>query len=255
MRVNYHTHTTRCNHAKGTEAEYVENALAAGIEVLGFSDHSPYLFDGDYYSWFRMRPEELPEYVATIKKLQEVYKGRIELPIGVEVEYYPALFSRLLPFLKDHGVEYLLLGQHYQKNEIGTQYSGLPTDDPQVLKNYCRQVRDGMQLGIFTYLAHPDLINFTGDPALYKTEMRGLCQEAKSCGMLLEYNLLGLRAGREYPVPVFWEMAAEEGCTAVLGVDAHDPQSLNDMQTEQQAREFLKTLGIALEENPNLVKI
>jgi histidinol-phosphatase (PHP family) len=85
--------------------------------------------------------------------------------------------------------------------------------------------------------------------------MRGICQEAKSCGMLLEYNLLGLRVGREYPVPIFWEMAAEEGCTAVLGVDAHDPQSLNDLQTEQQAREFLKTVGIALEENPNLVKI
>ena len=34
-----------------------------------------------------------------------------------------------------------------------------------------------------------------------------------------------------------------------------NPQSLNDLQTEQQAREFLKTLGIALEETPNLVKI
>lgn len=255
MRINYHTHTVRCNHAKGTEMEYIENALAGGIEVLGFSDHSPYLFDGDYYSWFRMKPQELPEYVATIKNLQEVYKGRIELPIGVEVEYYPALFSRLLPFLKDHGVEYMLLGQHYLKNEIGTQYSGNPTDDPEVLKTYCRQVRDGMQQGLFTYLAHPDLLNFTGDPALYKAEMRGICQDAKSCGMLLEYNLLGLRAKRSYPVGEFWEMAAEEGCTAVLGIDAHDPESLNDPQTEQEARENLKKLGIPLEENPIIRKI
>ena len=255
MRVNYHTHTVRCNHAKGTETEYIENALAGGIEVLGFSDHAPYLFDGDYYSWFRMKPEELPAYVATIKNLQEVYKGRIELPIGVEVEYYPALFNRLLPFLKDNGIEYLLLGQHYLKDEIGTQYNGMPTDDPEVLKLYVRQVRDGMQQGIFTYLAHPDLINFTGDPMQYKTEMRGICQEAKSCGMLLEYNLLGLRAGREYPVPAFWEIAAEEGCTAVFGIDAHDPQSLNDPQTEHKARENLKKLGIALEENPQLKKI
>lgn len=255
MRVNYHTHTTRCNHAKGTEVEYIENALAAGIEVLGFSDHSPYLFDGDYYSWFRMKPQELTEYVDTIKNLQKVYEGRIELPIGVEVEYYPALFARILPFLKDHGIEYMLLGQHYLENEIGTQYSGNPTDDPQALKTYCRQVRDGMQLGLFTYLAHPDILNFTGDPALYKTQMRGICQDAKSCGMLLEYNLLGLRAKRSYPVDVFWEMAAEEGCTAVLGIDAHDPYSLNDPKTELEARENLKALGITLEENPVLKKL
>lgn len=255
MRTNYHTHTARCNHAKGTEVEYIENALAGGIEVLGFSDHSPYLFDGDYYSWFRMKPQELTEYVDTIKNLQKVYEGRIELPIGVEVEYYPALFARILPFLKDHGIEYMLLGQHYLENEIGTQYSGNPTDDPQALKTYCRQVRDGMQLGLFTYLAHPDILNFTGDPALYKTQMRGICQDAKSCGMLLEYNLLGLRAKRSYPVDVFWEMAAEEGCTAVLGIDAHDPYSLNDPKTELEARENLKALGIALEENPVLKKL
>lgn len=255
MRVNYHTHTTRCNHAKGTEVEYIENALAAGIEVLGFSDHSPYLFDGDYYSWFRMKPQELTEYVDTIKNLQKVYEGRIELPIGVEVEYYPALFARILPFLKDHGIEYMLLGQHYLENEIGTQYSGNPTDDPQALKTYCRQVRDGMQLGLFTYLAHPDLLNFTGDPALYRSQMRGICRDAKSCGMLLEYNLLGLRAKRGYPVDVFWEMAAEEGCTAVLGIDAHDPYSLNDPKTELEARENLKALGITLEENPVLKKL
>ena len=73
--------------------------------------------------------------------------------------------------------------------------------------------------------------------------------------MLLEYNLLGLRAKRSYPVREFWEMAAEEGCTAVLGIDAHDPESLNDPQTEQEARENLKKLGIALEENPIIRKI
>ena len=99
MLVNYHTHTARCNHAKGTEAEYVECALAGGLEVLGFSDHSPYLFDGDHYSWFRMKPHELAEYVDTIKKLQKSYAGQIELPIGLEVEYYPNLFAKLLPFL------------------------------------------------------------------------------------------------------------------------------------------------------------
>ena len=44
MIVNYHTHTTRCNHASGTEKEYVEAAIETGLKVLGFSDHTPYPF-------------------------------------------------------------------------------------------------------------------------------------------------------------------------------------------------------------------
>lgn len=255
MQVNYHTHTARCNHATGTEREYVESALAGGIRRLGFSDHSPYLFDSDYYSWFRMKPEELSAYVATAQRLREEYRGRIEILVGVEVEYYPNLFPRLLPFLKDHGVEYMLLGQHYLKDEIGTQYCGKPTDDPKVLELYCRQTREGMQQGLFTYLAHPDLLGFTGDPALYRRQMRSICREAKSCGMLLEYNLLGLRERRHYPVNAFWEVAAEEGCRAVLGVDAHTAKSLNDPETEAAARQYLQSLGIAIEENPDWIKI
>ena len=44
MIANYHTHTTRCNHATGTEEEYVQSALERGLEILGFSYHTPYTF-------------------------------------------------------------------------------------------------------------------------------------------------------------------------------------------------------------------
>ena len=44
MRANYHAHTWRCSHAKGTERDYVEAALDRGLEILGFSDHTPYPF-------------------------------------------------------------------------------------------------------------------------------------------------------------------------------------------------------------------
>ena len=44
-----HTHTFRCGHASGTEREYIENAIAAGFDTLGFSDHAPYVFRDGYY--------------------------------------------------------------------------------------------------------------------------------------------------------------------------------------------------------------
>ena len=57
MIVNLHAHTTRCGHASGTEREYLDRAVEAGLIRYGFSDHAPYIFTGtDYYSSSRMRP-------------------------------------------------------------------------------------------------------------------------------------------------------------------------------------------------------
>ena len=40
MIANFHTHTARCNHATGTDREYVEAAIRAGVKSLGFSDRT-----------------------------------------------------------------------------------------------------------------------------------------------------------------------------------------------------------------------
>ena len=53
MIANYHTHTIRCNHAKGTEREYIEQAIKEGFKILGFSDHVPQPYPDDFYSWIR----------------------------------------------------------------------------------------------------------------------------------------------------------------------------------------------------------
>ena len=119
MIANYHTHTPRCNHAEGSEREYVECALQAGLEILGFSDHTPYLYPEGHHSWFRMRIDQLDDYVQTVLALRKEYAGKIEIPVGLELEYYPDLLPNLLPILRDQPLDYLILGQHYLDNEVG----------------------------------------------------------------------------------------------------------------------------------------
>lgn len=160
MIANYHTHTPRCRHAKGTEEEYVQAAINAGLRILGFSDHTPHWFPGDYYSSVRMYPEELTGYCQTVRSLQKQYADQLQIHLGVEAEYYPALFGELLDHLCGEGVEYMLLGQHWLGNEIGERYCGTATEDESKLVRYCDQVIEGMNTGLFTYVAHPDLINF-----------------------------------------------------------------------------------------------
>ena len=44
---NYHTHTTRCMHAIGSEEEYILAAISAAYTELGFSDHTPWHYESD----------------------------------------------------------------------------------------------------------------------------------------------------------------------------------------------------------------
>lgn len=246
MIANYHTHTARCNHAVGTEEEYVRAGIAAGLKVLGFSDHTPYPFADGCYASIRMRPEELPEYAAAVLALREKYAGQIQLPLGVEIEYFPGFWKEQLSFLRDHGVEYLLLGQHWSEYEPGGYYNGRGTDSEELLARYCGCVRDGMQTGVITYIAHPDLFYFKGSDQVYAKHMSGLCREARQCNIPLEINLLGLRSARNYPDRRFWELAAGEGCRVVLGNDSHAPDALLDTEAVTAAKTMVKELGLAL---------
>ena len=73
MKANYHTHTPRCQHAVGTEEDYVRAALDGGFETLGFSDHTPWPFASGYVSGIRMGMELLPDYIASIRALKAKY--------------------------------------------------------------------------------------------------------------------------------------------------------------------------------------
>ena len=102
MIANYHTHTWRCHHASGTERQYIENAIESGMQILGFSDHTPCPFPGDYYSDYRMYVHQTDEYFRTLTDLKKEYDGQIELHIGVEAEYYPALFDGMVELLRQY---------------------------------------------------------------------------------------------------------------------------------------------------------
>lgn len=255
MIANYHTHTARCHHASGTEEEYVQNALERGLKILGFSDHSPYWFPGDYYSGHRMHPEELGEYSQVVLGLRDKYASKLEMHLGLEAEYYPDLFPEFIQHVRDFPIEYLILGQHALGNEQNDHWSGVPTTDENILRRYCNQVCSAMQTGLFTYIAHPDMANFVGEHAVFRSYMRTLCQEAKSCNLPLEINLLGIRGERCYPNPRFWEIAAEEGCQVVLGCDAHSPQELRETQSEEKALQIINRLGLELIETVSLKSI
>ena len=244
MIANFHTHTPRCHHAFGTEEEYVHAAIAAGLQILGFSDHTPYPFPDGFVSSFRMLPEELADYADSVRRLQRQYAHQLQIHLGVEAEFYPKFFPDLVSMLADQGVEYMILGQHMLFNEIEGIGSIGPNAGSELLEQYCDQSIEAMYTGLFTYFAHPDLHRHTGSPMVYRHHIRRLCRAARECCVPLEINLLGIREGRHYPNPLFWEVAAEENCPVILGCDAHRPSHLLEPEIRQAGVDLAKAYGL-----------
>lgn len=244
MLANYHTHTFRCGHAGGTDEEYVRCAISAGMQILGFADHTPYPFVDGYRSSIRMGVEKFPEYARSVNGLKKKYCDKIQIHLGVEAEYYPPLFPVLLDILREHNTEYLLLGQHFLYENVEHVWPAAPTTDENILQRYCDQTIEALYTGMFSCFAHPDLANYLGNADVYRSHMRRLCRAAKDCNVPLEMNLLGIYGKRHYPKRQFWEIAAEEGCSVILGVDAHSPQALLDKKTLQMGDELIAHLGL-----------
>ena len=233
---NFHTHTNRCQHAYGCEEDYVTEAAEKGLSVLGFSDHAPFP-DKDF--GYRMQFSELDEYIKEIDRLKTVYKGKLEIYKGLEIEYHPEYFSYYNELYEKHGLDYLALGQHIYttgSGEVKNIFFAESTDD---YLDYARSVCEAIDTGLFTFVAHPDLMFINDikvdDKALEACRMIVNC--ASKHGTILEYNANGLRRGmteytdgKRYPYPYdfFWKLVREARIKVIVGSDCHSPSQLCD---------------------------
>ena len=181
MHMNLHTHTQRCGHAEGSDRAYVESAIRAGYDVIGFADHVPIPFPEGYVSGCRMYFHETKEYVESLLSLREEYKDDIRILIGYEAEFMPFLFRPMMQNLaRQKAFDYLILGQHFIRNEFDGRGATWGSDDPVTLHNYTSTLITGMETGVYTYVAHPDMFCYSGDPADFQAEARRICESRRA---------------------------------------------------------------------------
>ena len=257
MLCNYHTHTKYCGHAHGETEEYIQEAVASGLKVCGFSDHAPFAYPEDNWeAGHRVDMKYAPEQMEELKALREKYKGQIEIPIGYEMEYYPAYFEHMLKTVKDFGAEYLILGQHFYYDDRKPHPRTLKqTKSVQMLASYVDIVCEAMKTGVFTYVAHPDIVWFTGSRETYRREMTRLCLTAKETGTPLEINLLGILTDRFYPHKEFWKLCGEIGCKVCIGIDAHGPERFAQKEILEKALKMVEKYHLELIDEMELKKI
>ena len=252
--TNYHTHTARCKHAINTDEEYVQAAVQAGYTIFGFADHCPWPYKSGYVSGIRMDVEQLDEYLESIARLKEQYAGQITLYAGLECEYFPDYYGWLEDVLRTKPIDYVILGNHSDWSDESGMYFG-EASRPEHIRLYTERTIAGMRTGLFSCLAHPDLV-MRGYPAFDDACVAmayALCRVANEMNLPLEYNLMGNEYKRRtdlpwkgvgYPDDHFWKIAAEMGCTAVIGLDSHRASHILKTQEYTDAVSYLAGLSI-----------
>lgn len=234
LEYNYHTHTYRCGHAYGTDEEYVLTAIKLGIKRLGFSDHI-------FLKEIDVRKGTVEEYIDSIRYLKEKYKDQIDIIIGFEAEYFECYKDYYKELLDTKKIDYLIQGQHFDliNGEMVGYYN-----NPY---KYLDDVIKGMNSGLYSYLAHPDIFIMWMpdiDRKVLEDVSIKIIKEAIKLDMPLELNLYGIikkgwNNGEKYPSNLFFELCKKYNPKIVLGVDAHDPSHFN-VDTINKAFEFAK---------------
>lgn len=255
FKANYHTHTTRCGHAVGSDESYLLSAIKAGYTEIGFSDHTPWPYASGYRATMRMQPKELEGYVQSVRKLKEKYQDKITVRLALECEYFPDYMNWLKDTARRYEMDYLILGNHFYPSDEVCGYFGEGQKSVRKLSLYAEGCALGLETGLFSYLAHPDIF-MRGQKEFGENERslsREICRMANKAKVALGYNLAGAlvaqKTGRPgYPDRRFWEIAAREGCTALVEADAHDNKNLEDDTLEKEGRRMLKELSIPVVE-------
>jgi histidinol-phosphatase (PHP family) len=243
--ANYHTHNRWCD-GQGEIAAVVEAALAARLRQIGISSHAPVPFAASY----ALPLEDLAAYRAEVLRLREVYAGRIEVLLGLELDALPALRAfnrdRVLPL----GFDYAIGSIHY----LGEGGDLWPLDlsagrfDALLRERYGGDIRRlvedyyDLNAALADYpgvavVGHLDrgakLWNggdryFSEGAPWYRAAVERALSAFAGAGTIVELSTGGWRRGLEEPFPSAWivRRCRELGVRLTVNSDAHHPDQL-----------------------------
>jgi len=248
IRSNLHTHTVLSD-GSATADQMVQAAIDKGFVSLGFSDHGHASYDSDCC----MTRENVELYLREIPRLRERYKGKIQIYIGVESEYYEPTPRQ--------GLDYVIGSCHYVRDDSSGAYYCIEHR----IKDFERAVRlvgdgDIRRLVARYYenmadIAHrlkPDILGhislitklngngkyFDTQSGWYRDLCRGLAREVARSGCIVEVNTGTVFKGytkQQIPDESLLRELCELGVPVTVSSDAHCPEAI-DFQFTEMAR-------------------
>ena len=263
MLSNFHTHSCYCD-GKATPREMVDFAVAHGFKALGFSGHSPLPFDNTFSI------TDYDGYCRDVRALQEEYKDRIEISLGLEFDYVPGMLEDFTPLIEHGGLDYtigsvhlipvpgttprdsndlwMIDGPHYERYDEGLQrlFGG---DIRRGVRAYFHQQNAMLEKNRPTILGHPDKIAmhnrsryFTEDEPWYEELALETLALARELDVIVEVNTRGIYKGRHpdyYPSRRLLQQMKQWRLPVIVSTDAHAPE---DLPRTEGACEYLRAI-------------
>ena len=242
---NYHTHTTYC-HGADTPEELILKAIELGCPAIGLTSHSFTDFDDSYC----MTLEGTQAYIAEVRTLQEKYKDRIKIYLGIEQDFYSdestapydyAIGS--VHYVKKDG-EYLSVDES-KENQIRFVAKHYGGDWYAFAEDYFATVAQVYEKTGCQIIAHFDLITkFNEDGSLFDTDHpryraaadRAMEQLLKTPAAL-EVNFGAIARGyttKPYPEVRYLEKWIAAGKPVCYSSDCHNRNQLLDYYSDYE---------------------
>ena len=248
---DFHLHTV-FGDGKNTPEEVAEQALADGIEILGFSEHSYLPFEE-----FSMQPEVEDDYIARVSALKETYEGRMTVLCGLEKDYYSTV--------REEKFDYVIGSVHYVK--CGDAYASIDLS-PEATEENVKAFFGGdpyayakayfaLEADLFHHvkadiIGHIDLLTkfHEKSPLLdtqdkrYVTAWKEAVEALIPYGKPFEINSGAISRGwrtTPYPAPEILRFIKERGGHIILSSDSHAKNTLR--YRFEQSRELALACG------------
>ncbi len=247
MWTNYHSHCTFCDGREHME-EFIKYAIAKGVTKYGFSSHAPIPFD----THWTMKADDFDDYVSEFQRLKIKYSDKIELFLGLEIDYIVGCTNAKMPFFDDKILDYKIGSVHYLDqltdgtfcsidgpfeefcNGMNELYDG---NIRKVTERYFEVSKLMVEIGGFDIVGHLDKITLHGvrfadfdiNALWYVDLFAEYLQLIKQKKLIVEINTKSLlEKGITFPDKRFFSLINEMQIPITVNSDCHYPSKVID---------------------------
>jgi len=241
-KTDYHIHTTFSD-GKAPPEDYIGQAISAGLNEIGFSEHINLGVPGQ--AWC-MDPGRINEFISNVRTLGKRTPDLI-IKTGLEVDFFSGKEKLIYDFLKELDLDYVIGSVHYLGELSVDNSPGFyeNRDIDEIWEAYFSKVGEAIESGLFDIIGHIDLVriyNFkpTADPEKYYIK---LAEKLKAHDVAMEINTNGRNRplGDFYPDRRFLRIFSEKNVNICVNSDAHFPLRVG--QYFDEAYMLLKEAG------------
>lgn len=247
--TNYHSHCEFCDGHAPME-EFIKAAVACGMTAYGVTSHTTFPTPGK-----SLQPNTYMAYFEEFNRLKKCYGDKLELYVGLEIDYLDEVRNPRLPFYATLPAQYTIGAVHFVCNERGEwmctdgsfeRFSEniarhFDNDIRRVVELFYEQSRRLIACGNFDIHGHPDKIALNAsqfDRSIlsepwYEELAYNHIRSLAGGDFLVEVNTKALEQhGRIFPGVEWLPLVRKLGLNLVVNSDCHDTDKLESGRYE-----------------------